>query len=259
MTDYLLEKIEKTIESVEVGWNECIHQFGNAGRFWCSDEEQQDGQYGESQGNQIGFTFAGHFIISKESEADSAEEGDDQTGEREDAKEKICHQESYEENGKENEGQIISNQGRVHMAAHIIQPVSHVKSEKAKRNGGKNNDLVPDACKTVSVLTEPPEEYTDQECCHTADDVIDSCRNKFNSNHRNGGENRTGNDPGGKLSLGSPLFFWKFFPHLMKDFCHEYKKENSKCGERIYKERSKNKCYWNEKFISFENLKILEI
>lgn len=52
---------------------ESIDCFRNTGRFRCRNEEQQDSQYGETQGYQVCLAFAGHLIIAEKAEAQSAE------------------------------------------------------------------------------------------------------------------------------------------------------------------------------------------
>lgn len=86
---------------------ESIDCFRNTGRFRCRNEEQQDSQYGETQGYQVCLAFAGHLIIAEKAEAQSAEKGNDQSRQGENAEENIGHQEANEEYGQENEGQMI--------------------------------------------------------------------------------------------------------------------------------------------------------
>lgn len=90
----LSEHIEDSCESVVVGWEEGIHCFGYAGGFRCGNEEQQDGENRESQGYQVCLAFAGHFIVAEEAQAQGAEEGNDQSGQGEDAEEDIGHEEA---------------------------------------------------------------------------------------------------------------------------------------------------------------------
>lgn len=158
---------------------ESIDCFRNTGRFRCRNEEQQDSQYGETQGYQVCLAFAGHLIIAEKAEAQSTEKGNDQSRQGENAEENIGHQEANEEYGQENEGQIIGNEGGVHMTAHIIQPVSQVETEEAQGNEGQEDDFIPYAGEPVSVLTQPVEKYTNEEACNTADDVVEIFRNKF--------------------------------------------------------------------------------
>lgn len=242
-----------------VGGEESIYCFGYAGRFGGGDEEQQDGQDGESQGYQVCLAFAGHFIVAEEAQAQGSEEGDDKSGEGEDTEEDIGHEEADEEDRQENEGQVIGDEGGVHMAAHIVQPVSQVESEEAQGNEGQENDFVPYAGEAVSVLAQPVEEDTDEEGRDAADDVVDSFRNEFHRSHGNGGKNGAGDDPSDKLSFGDSFFFRYFSPHLCQDFRHKEKKENGQGGEGINEEGYKDEKYGNEYFHALEYLQVFEI
>lgn len=242
-----------------VGGEESIYCFGYAGRFGGGDEEQQDGQDGESQGYQVCLAFAGHFIVAEKAEAQSAEKGNDQSRQGENAEEDIGHEEADEEDRQENEGQVIGDEGGVHMAAHIVQPVSQVESEEAQGDEGQEDDFVPYAGEAVSVLAQPVEKYTNEEACNTADDVVEIFRNKFYGNHGNGSKDGARDYPAGNLTPGGSFFFRHISPHLCQNFRHEKKKENGQSGERIDKKGNKDKENGNKNFISLKHLQVLEI
>ena len=255
----LSEHIKDSCKSIVVRRKESIDCFRNTGRFRCRNEEQQDSQYGETQGYQVCLAFAGHLIIAEKAEAQSAEKGNDQSRQGENAEENIGHQEANEEYGQENEGQIIGNEGGVHMTAHIIQPVSQVETEEAQGNEGQEDDFIPYAGEPVSVLTQPVEKYTNEEACNTADDVVEIFRNKFYGNHGNGSKDGARDYPAGNLTPGGSFFFRHISPHLCQNFRHEKKKENGQSGERIDKKGNKDKENGNKDFISLKHLQVLEI
>ena len=255
----LSEHIKDSCKSIVVRRKESIDCFRNTGRFRCRNEEQQDSQYGETQGYQVCLAFAGHLIIAEKAEAQSAEKGNDQSRQGENAEENIGHQEANEEYGQENEGQIIGNEGGVHMTAHIIQPVSQVETEEAQGNEGQEDDFVPDAGEAISVLAQPVEEYTDEEGCNAADDVVEIFRNEFHRNHGKGGEDGACCHPAGNLAPGGSFVLRHVVPHLRQDFRHEEKKENSQGGEGVDEEGYDDEEYRNKDFISLKHLQVLEI
>lgn len=255
----LSEHIEDSCESVVVGWEEGIYCFGYAGGFRCGNEEQQDGEDCESQGYQVCLAFAGHFIVAEETQAQGAEEGNDQSGQGEDAEEDIGHEEADEEDRQENEGQVIGDEGGVHMAAHIIQPVGQVEAEEAQGDEGQEDDFVPDAGEAVSVLAQPVEEYTDEEGCNAADDVVEIFRNEFHRNHGKGGEDGACCHPPGNLAPGGSFVLRHVVPHLRQDFRYEEKKENSQGGEGVDEEGYDDEEYRNKDFISLKHLEVFEI
>ncbi len=233
--------------------------FGHAHCFRRGEEEEKESEHGDADGDDAGLAFAGHFIVTKEAKSQGAEEDDAHTGQGEYTVKDIGHQEADEENRQENEWEIVSDAGAVHAAAHVIQPVRHIKAEEAQRNEGEKHDLIPSVRKTVAVLAEPPEEGTKGEAHSAAKDVVPVSRDKFHNNHRNRGEHRAGSDIGNQLGLGELLFLRDVRFDLRQDFYHEEEEENGHSGEGIQEKGNNNQKDRQEYAHPFENLKLFEI
>ena len=151
------------MEAVVVGREEGVYVLGDTDGYRRGEEEEEEGEDSEADGDEAGFALAGHFIVAEEAEPEGAEEGDAHAGEGEDTEEDICHQEADIEDRQENERQIVCDAGRIHAAAHIIHPVRHIEAEEAERDEGEQDDSIPDAGKSVAILSQPPYEAAEEE------------------------------------------------------------------------------------------------
>lgn len=157
-----LEHIQQPFKSIVIGWQESIHILGYTDRLRRGEEEKEEAEDGEADRDEACLALAGHFIVAEETQAECAEEGDAHAGEGEDTEEDIRHQEADIEDRQENERQIVCDAGRVHAAAHIIHPVRHIEAEEAERDEGEQDDRIPDAGKSVAVLSQPPYEGAEE-------------------------------------------------------------------------------------------------
>ena len=150
------------MEAVVIGREEGVYVLGDTDGYRRGEEEEEEGEDGEADRDEACLALAGHFIVAEETQAECAEEGDAHAGEREDTEEDICHQEADIEDWQKNERQIVCDAGRVHAAAHIIHPVCHIEAEEAERDEGEQDDHIPDAGKSVAILSEPPYEAAEE-------------------------------------------------------------------------------------------------
>ena len=157
-----LEHIQDALEAIIVGREEGVYVLGDTDGYRRGEEEEEEGEDGEADGDEACLALAGHFIVAEETQAECAEEGDAHAGEGEDTEEDIRHQEADIEDRQENERQIVCDAGRVHAAAHIIHPVCHIEAEEAERDEGEQDDCIPDAGKSVAVLSQPPYEGAEE-------------------------------------------------------------------------------------------------
>lgn len=247
------------MEAVVVGREEGVYVLGDTDGYRRGEEEEEEGEDSEADGDEAGFALAGHFIVAEETQAECAEEGDAHAGEGEDTKEDIRHQEADIEDRQENERQIVCDAGRVHAAAHIIHPVRHIEAEEAERDEGEQDDRIPDAGKSVAVLSEPPYEGAEEEADSAAQRIVPGSGNEFDCNHRDGGQERTDHDVLGEFSLRKLSVFRDLRLDLREDFHHEEQEEDRQRCEWIQEERDHDQQDRDKDSHPFEDLQLLEI
>lgn len=254
-----LEHIQDALEAIIVGREEGVYVLGYTDRLRCGEEEKEEAEDGEADGDEAGFALAGHFIVAEETQAECAEEGDAHAGEGEDTEEDIRHQEADIEDRQENERQIVCDAGRVHAAAHIIHPVRHIEAEEAERDEGEQDDRIPDAGKSVAVLSQPPYEAAEEEADSAAQCIVPGSGDEFHGNHRDGGQEGTDHDVLGEFSLRKLSVFRDLRLDLREDLHHEEQEEDRQRCEWIQEERDHDQQDGDKDSHPLEDLQLLEI
>lgn len=254
-----LEHIQDALEAIVIGRQESVHIFGYTDRLRCGEEEKEECKDGEADRDEACLTLAGHFIVAEETQAECAEEGDAHAGEGEDTEEDIRHQEADIEDRQENERQIVCDAGRVHAAAHIIHPVCHIEAEEAERDEGEQDDRIPDAGKSVAVLSQPPYEGAEEEADSAAQRIVPSSGDEFDRDHGDGGQERTDHDVLGEFSLRKLSVFRDLRLDLREDLHHEEQEEDRQRCEWIQEERDHDQQDGDKDSHPFEDLQLLEI
>lgn len=247
------------MEAVVVGREEGVYVLGNTDRLRRGEEEEEEAEDGEADRDEACLALAGHFIVAEETQAECAEEGDAHAGEGEDTEEDICHQEADIEDRQENERQIVCDAGRVHAAAHIIHPVRHIEAEEAERDEGEQDDSIPDAGKSVAVLSQPPYEGAEEKADSAAQRIVPRSGDEFHGNHRDGGQERTDHDVLGEFSLRKLSVFRDLLLDLREDLHHEEQEEDRQRCEWIQEERDHDQKDRDKDTHPFEDLQLLEI
>lgn len=251
--------MEKSFKSIVIDWQESVHVLGDTDRLRCGEEEEEEAEDGEADRDGACLALAGHFIVAEETQAECAEEGDAHAGEGEDTEEDICHQEADIEDRQENERQIVCDAGRVHAAAHIIHPVRHIEAEEAERDEGEQDDRIPDAGKSVAVLSQPPYEAAEEKTDSTAQCIVPGSGDEFDGNHRDGGQERTDHDVLGEFPLRELSVLRDLRLNLREDLHHEEQEEDRQCCEWIQEERDHDQQDRDKDSHPFEDLQLLEI
>lgn len=254
-----LEHIQDALEAIVIGRQESVHIFGYTDRLRCGEEEKEECKDGEADRDEACLTLAGHFIVAEETQAECAEEGDAHAGEGEDTEEDIRHQEADIEDRQENERKIVCDAGRVHAAAHIIHPVRHIEAEETERDEGEQDDRIPNAGKSVAVLSQPPYEAAEEEADSAAQCIVPGSGDEFYSNHRDSGQEGTDHDVLGEFSLRKLSVFRDLLLDLREDLHHEEQEEDRQRCEWIQEERDHDQQDRDKDSHPLEDLQLLEI
>lgn len=254
-----LEHIQDALEAIVVGREEGVYVLGDTDGYRRGEEEKEEAEDGEADRDEACLALAGHFIVAEETQAECAEEGDAHAGEGEDTEEDIRHQEAYVEDRQENERQIVCDAGRVHAAAHIIHPVRHIEAEEAERDEGEQDDCIPDAGKSVSVLSEPPYEAAEEKTDSAAKSIVPGSGNEFDRDHGDRGQERTDHDVLGEFPLRKLSVFRDLCLDLREDLHHEEQEEDRQRCEWIQEERDHDQQDRDKDSHPFEDLQLLEI
>ena len=251
--------MEKSLEAVVIGREEGVYVLGDTDGLRRGEEEKEEAEDGEADRDEACLALAGHFIVAEETQAECAEEGDAHAGEGEDTEEDIRHQEADIEDRQENERKIVCDAGRVHAAAHIIHPVRHIEAEETERDEGEQDDRIPDAGKSVAVLSEPPYEAAEKKTDSTAQCIVPGSGDEFDGNHGDRGQERTDHDVLGEFPLRELSVLRDLRLDLREDLHHEEQEEDRQRCEWIQEERDHDQKDGDKDSHPFEDLQLLEI
>lgn len=247
------------MEAVVVGREEGVYVLGDTDGYRRGEEEEEEGEDSEADRDEACLALAGHFIVAEETQTECAEEGDAHAGEGEDTEEDICHQEADIEDWQENERQIVCDAGRVHAAAHIIHPVRHIEAEEAERDEGEQDDCIPDAGKSVAVLSQPPYEGAEEKADSAAQCIVPGSGDEFDRDHRDGGQEGTDHDVLGEFPSRELSVFRDLRLDLREDLHHEEQEEDCQRCEWIQEERDHDQQDRDKDTHPLEDLQFLEI
>lgn len=247
------------MEAVVIGREEGVYVLGDTDGYRRGEEEEEEGEDGEADRDEACLALAGHFIVAEETQTECAEEGDAHAGEGEDAEEDIRHQEAYVEDRQVDEGQVVGDAGRVHAAAHVVHPVCHVEAEEAEGDAGEEDDGVPDAGETVTVLSQPPYEGAEEKADSAAQCIVPGSGDEFDCDHRDGCQKGTNHDVLGEFPLRKLSVFRDLRLDLREDLNHEEQEEDRQRCEWIQEERDHDQQDRDKDTHPFEDLQLLEI